>query len=159
MLLFEYIFHFLFCKASSLDAVEDSSVTELPMCLCLLLLSQSCPTLCDPMDCSPPGFSVLGASSARNTGIGCYALLQRIFPAQGSNPGLPHCRQILCWLNHQGSPRTLGWVAYTFSRGSSWLRNGMRVSSLAGGWIFLRAELPGKPRLPIGVLNSLFSKF
>ena len=33
---------------------------------------------------------------------GCYSLLQRIFPAQGSNPGLPHCRQIPCCLSHQG---------------------------------------------------------
>ena len=34
---------------------------------------------------------------------GCYALLQGIFPAQGSNPGLPHSRQILYHLSHQGS--------------------------------------------------------
>ena len=46
-----------------------------------------------------------------------------IFPTQGSNPGLPHCRQILYHLSHQGSPRILGWVAYPFSRGSSQPRN------------------------------------
>ena len=38
-----------------------------------------------------------------------------IFPTQGSNPGLTHCRQILYYLNHQGSPRILEWVVYPFS--------------------------------------------
>ena len=40
----------------------------------------------------------------KNTGVGCHSLLQRIFLAQGSNPGLVHCRQILHHLSHQGSP-------------------------------------------------------
>ena len=37
--------------------------------------------------------------------VGCHALLQGIFLTQGSNPGLLHCRRILCYLSHQGSPR------------------------------------------------------
>ena len=41
---------------------------------------------------------------AKNTGVGCHALLQDVFPAQGTNPGLPHCRWILYHLNHPGSP-------------------------------------------------------
>ena len=65
---------------------------------------QSCQTLCDPMDCSLPGFSVHGDSLGKNTGVGCHALFQGIFPPQGSNPGLLHCRQILYHLSHQGSP-------------------------------------------------------
>ena len=48
----------------------------------------SCPTLCDPMDCSPPGSSVLGILQAKNTGVGCHALFQGIFLTQGSNPCL-----------------------------------------------------------------------
>ena len=40
-------------------------------------------------------------SPGKNTGVGCYALLQGIFPIQRSNPGLPHCRQILYCLSHQ----------------------------------------------------------
>ena len=56
------------------------------------------------MDCSPPGSSVHGDSPGKNTGVGCYALLQGIFQTQGSNPGLPHCRWILYCLSHQGSP-------------------------------------------------------
>ena len=48
-------------------------------------LLQSCPTLCDPMDCCPPGSSVHGDSPGKNTGVGCHALLQGIFLNQGSN--------------------------------------------------------------------------
>ena len=43
-------------------------------------------------------------SPGKNTGVGCHALLQGIFPTQGSNPGIPHCGRILYYLNHQGSP-------------------------------------------------------
>ena len=69
--------------------------------------AQSCLTLCDPMDCSPPGPSVHWDSPGKNTGVGCHALLQGIFPTLGSNPDLKHCRQILYRLSHQGSPSTL----------------------------------------------------
>ena len=50
------------------------------ICAVLCLVAQSCPTLCDPMDCSLPGSSVLRDSPGKNTGVGCHALLQRIFP-------------------------------------------------------------------------------
>ena len=42
-------------------------------------------------------------SPGKNTGVGCHFFLQGIVPAQGSNSGLLHCRQILYWLSHQGS--------------------------------------------------------
>ena len=73
-------------------------------------------------------------SSGQNTEVGSLSLLQWIFPIQGSNPGLLHCRQILYQLSHQGSPRILEWVAYPFSSGSSWPRNRTRVSSIAGAF-------------------------
>ena len=41
--------------------------------------------------------------SSKNTGVGCHSLLQGIFTTQGSNPGFPHCRQILYCLSHRGS--------------------------------------------------------
>ena len=106
------------------------------------LVTQSCLTLCDPMDCGPPGSSVHGDSPGKNTGVGCHALLKGIFPAQGSNPGLQHCRQILSCLRHQGSPRILEWVAYPFSRGTSQPRNWTRVSCITGD--SLPAEIPVK---------------
>ena len=73
----------------------------------LCLVTQSCPTLSDPMDCSPLGSSVHGVSPGKNTRVGCHALLQGIFQSQGSNPGLPHCRWFLYHLSHQGSPPIL----------------------------------------------------
>ena len=98
------------------------------------------------MDCSPPGSSVHGDSPGKNTGVGWNALLQRIFPIQGLNTGLPQCRQILYHLNHQGSPWKLEWVAYPFSRGSSQLRNQTGVSCIAGwffiSWAIREAQLP-----------------
>ena len=71
-------------------------------------------------------------SPAQSTGVGILFLLQGIFPTQGSNPGLPHCRQILYQLSHKGSARILEWVAYTFTSRSSWPRNWTAVSSIAG---------------------------
>ena len=73
-------------------------------------------------------------SPGQNTGVGSLSLLQGSFPTQGSNPGLPHCRQILYQLSQQGSPRILGWVAYTGSSRSSQSRNRTRVSHIAGGF-------------------------
>ena len=63
--------------------------------------------------------------------MGSLSLLQRIFPAQGLNPGLPHCRQILYQICHKGSPRILEWPAYPFSSGSSRPRDWTRVSCIA----------------------------
>ena len=57
-------------------------------------------------------------SPAWNTGVGSLSLLQGIFPAQGSNRGLPRYRRILYPLGHQGSPKILERVAYPFSSGS-----------------------------------------
>ena len=68
------------------------------------LVAQSCPTLCNPVESSPPGSSVHGDSPGKNNGVGCHALLQGIFPTQGLNPGLLLCRQILYHLSHQGRP-------------------------------------------------------
>ena len=55
---------------------------------------QSCLTIHDAMDCSRPGSSVHGDSPGKNTGVGCHALLQGIFPTQGSNP---HLLGLLHW--------------------------------------------------------------
>ena len=57
-------------------------------------------------------------------GVGCHALLQGVFPTQGSNPGLPHCRRILYRLSHQESPN------YTSLLFFSWLISLMYLHSL-----------------------------
>ena len=73
--------------------------------LLLYLVTQSCPTLCGPMDCDRPDSSVLGDSPGKDTEVGCHILSQGIFPVQGSNSCFPHCRWILYHLCHRGSPR------------------------------------------------------
>ena len=70
----------------------------------LCLVSQSFLILWDHMFCSSPGSTVHGDSPSKNAGVGCHALLQGIFPTQGSSPDLPLCRRIPHQLNYQGSP-------------------------------------------------------
>ena len=74
--------------------------------------------LWDEMDCSSPGSSVHEYSLGKNTGVGCHALLQGIFPTQGLNPGLPYCRQILYHLSSQGS-NIYGFLGGTHGKESS----------------------------------------
>ena len=93
-------------------------------------------------------------SSCQNTGVGNLSLLQGIFPTQGSNPGLPHCRRILDRLSHKGGPRILEWVAYPFSRGSS--NPGIKLGSPALQADSLSTELSGKP---LDRTDTIFSQF
>ena len=81
-------------------------------------------------------------SPGQNTGVCSLSLLQGIFPTQGLNPGLSHCSRILYQQSQKGSPRILKWVAYPFSSGSFWPRNGTGVSWNAGG--FFTNELSEK---------------
>ena len=80
--------------------------------------------------------------------VSSLSLLQGIFPTQGLNPGLPHCRQILYQLSHKGSPRILEWVTYPFSSGSSQPRNRTGVSCIAGrfftNWTDFHGEISEK---------------
>ena len=101
------------------------------LCTVLCLAAQSCWTLW-PHGLHLPGSFVHGHSLGKNTGVGCHALLQGILPAQGSDPGLLYCSQVLYWLSHRGSPRILEWVACLISRGSSRPRNQTQVSYIAG---------------------------
>ena len=117
-------------------------------CCCAVL---SCSVVSDsfrPSGLYPTRLLCSWNSSGKNTGVVCHALLQGIFPTQGLNPGLPHCRQIFYCLSHQGSPRVLEWMAYSFSRGSSRPRNWTGVSCIAGGfftsWATRKALMKGK---------------
>ena len=122
-----------------------------------LVMSDS---FCNPMDCSPPGSSVHADSPGKNTGVGCHALLQRIFPTQGSNPGLPHCRWILYCLSHQGSPRKLECIAWPFSRGSAQPRNWTGVSCIASryftSWAMREAPMDSTRHPNLDLLSVLF---
>ena len=59
-------------------------------CSVLWLVAQPYPTVCDPMDCSPPVFLCPWDFPGKNTGVGWHALLQGVFPTQGLNPLLLH---------------------------------------------------------------------
>ena len=78
-------------------------------------VTQSCPTL------QPQGLYSPWNSPGQNTGVGSCSLLQGIFPIQGSNPSVPHCRRILYRLSHQGSPNIKRYlkITHTFSN-SMW---------------------------------------
>ena len=64
-------------------------------------VTQSCPTLCDLME-EPTRLLHPWDFPGKSTGVSCHFLPQGIFPTQGSNPGLLHCRQMLYYMNHQG---------------------------------------------------------
>ena len=67
-------------------------------------VTQSCQTLCDPMGYSLPGSSVHGIPQARILEWVAFSFSRGLFPTQGLNPGLLHCRQTLYPLSHRGSP-------------------------------------------------------
>ena len=91
----------LYLPCGALNGISGGNIKDLGLPVhCCSVVSYSC----DPMDCGTPGSSVPGDSPGKNTGVGCHALLQGIFSTQGLNPGLQHCRLILCPLSHQGSP-------------------------------------------------------
>ena len=80
-----------------------------------VFVAQLCLILGDPMDYRPPGSCVLGISQARILEW-VHSILQRIFPTWGSNPGLLHCGQILCHLNHQGSTEKTCWWSFNIHK-------------------------------------------
>jgi len=86
-------------------------------------VAQLCPTLLQPHGLWPTRLLCPWDSPGKNTGVGCHFLLQGMFPTQGSNPGLLHCRQSLYCLSHQGSPVQASTLQKTESLGFLSLRN------------------------------------
>ena len=102
----------------------------------------------------PHGLNSPWSSPGQNTGVGSISFLQGIFPIQGSNPRLPHCRWILYQLSHQGSPRILERIAIP-SPGDL-PDPGMKPGSPALQADSLPAEPPGKPKnTGVGSLSLL----
>ena len=110
----------------------------------------------------PPGLRSPWNSPGQKTGVGSRSLFQGIFPTQGLNPGLPHCRRILYQLSHQGSPRILEWVAFPFSRGSSQPRNWTGVSCIAGrfftNWAIREAQIKAEKHLVRNNISAELSR-
>ena len=84
------------CLLHSYDALKEKVKVE-------SLAAQSCLTLCNPVDRRLPRLLCQWDFPGKNTGVDRHFLLQTIFTIQGLNPGLPHCRQMLSSLSHQGS--------------------------------------------------------
>ena len=82
---------------------------------------------------------------------------RRIFPTQGLNPGLLHCRWILYYLNYERSPRILEWVAQSFSRGSFQPRNQTGISCIAGGFFTSQATREAHLQdMPVQIMHHCF---
>ena len=111
------------------------------VCVYMCLVAQSRLTLCNPLDCSPPGSSVLGDSPGKNSGVGCHALLQAVcmhlyihtcmkVKVAQSCPTL--CDPMDCIVSRILQARILEWAAFPFSRESSQPRNRTQVSCIVG---------------------------
>ena len=111
----------------------------------LCLVTQSCPTHRNQMDCSLTGSSVHEDSTDKNTGMGCQALLQGIFPTQGSTRS-PTLQVNSLPAEPPGKSKNTRVAAYPFSRGSSWPRNQTGVSCIASGfftnWAITKTRVP-----------------
>ena len=115
-------------KPNQLFSPKDLSVhtkhmtlpSNINVCVCVSAVTQSYPTLYDPMDCSPPGSSVLGISQARILGVICHFLFQGIFAIQGWNPHLLNWQADSLPLSYQRSPiiSSIKLVEWMRSRGT-----------------------------------------
>ena len=109
--------------------VRHNWATELNWCYCLLFVTQSCPTLCNTMDCNPSGSPAMGFPRQKYQS-GFPFPSPGILTTQGSNPGLLYYRWILYHLSYKWSP-----------------------SLLYGSIIMLFSLEEGKPLWPIGKEN------
>ena len=114
----------------------SESIFQLNAMSCVISIkvkwSESRPVVSDSLQ--PHGLYSTWNSPGQIIRAGSLSLLWGIFPTQGSNPALPHCRQILYQLSHKGSPRILDWVAYPFSSRSSQARHWTWVFCIADGF-------------------------
>ena len=116
--------------------------------LCTVLsrsvMCQSCPTLCNPMDCSPLGSSVRGDSPGKNTGVGCHVLLQGVFPTQQLNPGF--CIENSGSLWWTGRPGVLQFMV-SQRVGHDWATELNWTELLHCRWILYHLNHQGSPRI------------
>ena len=109
---------------------------------------QSCPNLCDPVDCSPSGSSVHRILQARI--LECHSLLQGIFRTQRWKPGLLHCRQIFTiWATREAPKHTHYHVQNRQLMGSCFVTQGAQPGALwqprgvGWGWVRWRFKTEG----------------
>ena len=121
---------------------QPDEATQLKTCTAAAKSLQSCPTLCDSIDGSPPGSPCPWDSPGKNTGVGCHFLLQCMKVKSESEatqlcPTLSNpmdCSLPGASIHGIFQARVLEWVAMSFSRGSFQPRDQTCVSC-TGGWI------------------------
>ena len=127
----DVIKYYIYTLNNRIQMCINFNLTVIKIYSCVhALLSESCPVMSKSLP--PPGLYSPWNSPGQNTPGQKISFLHGIFPTQGSNPGLAHYRHILYQLSCKGSPRILEWVAYPFSRRSSWPKNWTGVSFIAG---------------------------
>ena len=109
-----------------------------------MLSHSSYPTLCNPMDCSPPGSSVHGDSPGKNTRVGCHALLQGNLPNTGFEPRSPALQVDSSPSKQPGKPQILEWVASLFYQGTL-LTQELNWGLLHCRQILYQLSYPGSP--------------
>ena len=126
----------VWCQSPCLKRQPDQGVVLWPRSTCIPSLKRRCgvagrgwgtlvqsvamaPEQSVMTDCLGETSSIHSRDQRKDPKVGSLSLHQEIFPSQGLNPGLPHCRWIIYQLSHKGRPRILEWVAYPFSSGSS----------------------------------------
>ena len=110
------------------ELLGKSTIYDLDISSSITCMNESHSVVSDSL--RPHGLYSPWNSPGQNTGFGSLSL-QGIFPTQGLNKDLLHCRRILYQLNHWGSTQMLEWVAYPFSRGFSRPRKRPGVSFIA----------------------------
>ena len=133
---------FLFLLRNSKDyPLKNKLNFETSVSLCLV--TYSCPTLWNPMDYSPPDYSVHGDSPGKNTEMGCHFLLQGISPTQELNPNWPSIStgsssldSTKPWLTEYAdarSPDTQGWLFYAILyKGLTWASVDLGICTVPG---------------------------
>ena len=101
---------------------------------CCPLVTKSCLTLWDPMDSSPPGSSIHGDSPCKNTGVGCHFHLQGIFPGQGLDPCLLHCRWLFYHWTVLNDPQLQLYENNQFERRRQWHPTPVLLAGKSHGW-------------------------
>ena len=113
-------------------------------CCVLCLVAQSCPTLCNPMDCSPPGSSVHGDSLGKNTRVGCHAFLQGLFPTRDQTQ-VSHIAGGFFIFKPPGKPKNTG-VGSLFHLQGNFPTQELNHGLLHCRWILYQLNFQGSPR-------------
>ena len=138
---FSFLFHFPLFLFWKLYVLPPFFMFILYNVLCWV--AQSCPALCDPVGCSPPGSSVHGGSPGRNTGVGCYALLWGIFQPRDQTQ-ISYTEADSLPSEPQGKPKSTETGSQLFSMGSS-LAQESNLSLLHCRWILYQLSYQGSP--------------